>query len=104
MKTATFKDGISAIKTEKIEARKIISSNSTAVLEIHLQSEAEIESHTTEENAFFYILEGTVKVTIDNISKDIEAGIIVECPGGISKAFINNSSSLAKILTIKMNS
>ncbi len=104
MKTTTFKDGISAIETEKIEARKIISSYGTDVLEIHLQPEAEIESHTTDENAFFYILEGTVKITIDNISKVVEAGSIFECPGGISKAFSNNSSSLAKILSIKMSS
>ena len=56
MKTLTFKDGISVIENEKIEARRVFTSNSTAAIEIHLQPGAEIEKHSTVEDSFFYIL------------------------------------------------
>ena len=46
MKTVTFKDGISVIENEKIEARRIFTSKSTAAIEIHLQPGAEVEKYT----------------------------------------------------------
>ncbi len=104
MKVVTFKDGISVIENEKIEARKIFSSNNTAAIEIHLQPGAEIENHTTTEDAFFYILEGTATISIDNEVQDIEAGFHLECPGGITKAVFNKSGSLVKLLVLKLNS
>ena len=104
MKTVTFKDGISVIENEKIEARRIFTSNNTAAIEIYLQPGAEVEKHTTDEDAFFYILKGVAKITIDNETKDVEAGTLIECPGGTPKAITNNSDSLVRVLVLKMNS
>jgi len=103
MKTVTFKDGVSVITNDKIEARRIFTSNSTAAIEIHLQPEAEVEKHTTVEDAFFYILEGTATISIDDETQKVKAGALIECHGGTPKA-INNSNSLVKILVLKMDS
>lgn len=103
MKAVTFKDGISVIKNEKIEARKIFSSNNNAAIEIHLQPGAEIENHSTTEDAFFYILEGIATISIDNKFQDVKTGSLLECPGGVDKAVFNKSSGLVKILVLKMN-
>ena len=102
MKTVTFKDGMAVIEKENIEARRIFASNSTAAIEIHLQPGAEIEKHSTDEDAFFYILEGTATIGIDDEIQKVETGTLIECPGGTSKAISNTSSSLVKILVLKM--
>lgn len=96
MKTLTFKDGISVIENEKIETRRIFTSDSTAVIEIHLQPGAEVEKHSTVEDAFFYILEGAAIISIDDEARKVEAGTLIECPGGTPKAISNNSNSLVK--------
>ena len=104
MKTKTFRDGISVIENDKIEARRIFTSNSTAAIEIHMQPGAEVEKHTTDEDAFFYILKGTPTISIDDEVQKVETGTLIECPGGTPKAINNNSDSLVKVLVIKMNS
>lgn len=103
MKSVSFKDGISIIENDKIEARKLFTSKNTAAIEIHLQPGAEIEKHSTVEDAFFYILEGTAAISIADEVQDVETGSLLECPGGVLKAVFNNSSSLVKILVLKMN-
>jgi len=104
MKTVTFKDGVSVIMNESIEARRIFTSNNTAAIEIHLQPEAEVEKHTTMEDAFFYILDGTATISINDETQKVKTGTLIECPGGTPKAISNNSNSLVKILVLKMDS
>lgn len=104
MKAVSFKDGISVIENDKIDARRIFTSDKTAAIEIHLQPGAEVEKHSTVEDAFFYILEGTASISIADTVQDVEKGSLLECPGGVSKAVFNNSTSLVKILVLKMSS
>jgi len=103
MKTNTFTNGIAIIENDKIEARKIFASNTTAALEVHLQPEAEIEKHATEEDAFFYILEGTAVIGIGDETGEFEKGNLIECPGGILKSVSNNGNIILKVLVVKMN-
>jgi quercetin dioxygenase-like cupin family protein len=102
MKTNTFTDGVSIIGTDKIEARKIFASNTTAALEVHIQPGAEIEKHATDEDAFFYILEGVAVIGIGDETGQFVKGNLIECPGGVLKSVSNNTNMILKVLVVKM--
>lgn len=103
MKTNTFTNGFAVIENEKIEARKIFTSNTTAALEVHLQPGAEIEKHATDEDAFFYILEGFAIIGIGDETEKFAKGSLIECPGGILKSVSNKTDKILKVLVVKMD-
>lgn len=102
MDIRSFKDGIPVIETDKIEARRIYSSEKTNAIQINLKPGAVVEKHTTEEDVFFLALEGSSEIQIAGESSVISEGQTADCPGGIEKGLINTSGSLFKVLVVKM--
>jgi quercetin dioxygenase-like cupin family protein len=100
----SFKDGIPVIETEKIEARRIYSSANVNAVQINLQPGAVVETHTTDEDVFFLVLEGSSEIHIAEKRTIISEGQSVECRGGIEKGLVNNSANIFKVLIVKMDS
>ncbi len=103
MKIVEFKDSISLIKNDLVEAGRFYSSKNTAGVQVNLQPGGEVEKHTTPEDVFFYILRGRAIVTINNETEELKEGASVSCPAGIPKAIKNMSDSLVKVMVVKMN-
>lgn len=97
-----FTAGIPVIETDKIEARRLFASKTTAAVQIVLKPGAEVEKHVTEEDVFFYILEGTPTITVAEESRVVEKETLVECAGGVLKGMVNSGTVVAKVLVVKM--
>jgi quercetin dioxygenase-like cupin family protein len=103
MNIKSFEDGVPVIETEKIEARRIYSSENVNAVQINLKPGAVVETHTTEEDVFFLALKGSSEIQIAGERTVISEGQSVECRGGIEKGLINTSGDIFKVLIVKMD-
>ncbi|MBI9101098.1 MAG: cupin domain-containing protein [Spirochaetales bacterium] len=102
MEKTTFKEGIQLINTEKIDAKKLFTSEKCDAIQINLDPGGKIEKHSTEEDVLFYIVKGKVTASIGNEELEAEKETIIPCSAGIVKSLLNTGDEKASILVVKL--
>lgn len=103
MNVNLFEDCDVALEKKDVIARRRFVNNSTVAVEMRLEPGGSIPEHSTPEDVFFYVLEGSGTLTIGQETKDVYKGMVASCPSGILKSISNNSEDLLKVLVVKMS-
>ena len=85
-----------------VDARKIYDTAHAIAVVITLQPGESLKKHMTPVDVFFYILEGTGIVEIGDEKKTIGKDTLVESPARIPHRWINESSSVFRVLVVKL--
>ncbi len=101
--TIDFDSAPSVLSTELTEGRRLFASASTVAVVIEIKPGGEVPEHTTEEDVFFMVLQGSVLLTINGESVSAAPQSLAECPGGISKGMKNTGEENARVLVVKMS-
>ncbi len=85
-----------------ITGTKIYSQPEGEIVHMTLTPGAHLRAHKTPVNVAFYVLEGTVTLTIGDEEKSFPRDTIIDSPKDIPHAVTNNGESDVRILVIKM--
>jgi len=85
-----------------VDARKIYDSPHAMAVVITLQPGESLKKHITPVDVFFYVLEGTGVVEIGNDREVVGKDMLVESPARIPHRWINESSSVFRVLVVKV--
>ena len=102
MEATRFKEGISVISTDMIDARKLFTSPACEAIQINLEPGGEIEKHSTEENVIFYVVRGKVTATIGDERAEAGEQTVIPCKGGMLKGLLNTGTETASVLVVKL--
>ncbi|NCD40692.1 MAG: cupin domain-containing protein [Bacteroidia bacterium] len=91
-----------AVETpHKVDVRQLYDRESAQVMHITLKPGEALKPHITPVDVFFYILEGTVNVSVGNETIAVEKDHLVESPKDIVHWLANASGTPARILVVK---
>ena len=102
MEVFNFSGGVPVISTDLIDARKLLGSDKTDVIQINMKPGGEIADHITEEDVIFYILKGLVTASIGEKKAEKGKETVIPCPGGTPKGLKNTGKENASVLVIKL--
>ena len=85
-----------------VDVRKIYENQHAQVMIIMLKPGESLKPHITPVDVFFYILEGTVDVTVGDEVKSVTTDCLVESPKDIKHNLSNNSDKIARIMVVKV--
>ncbi len=85
-----------------VDARKIYESPHAMAVVITLQPGESLKKHITPVDVFFYTLEGTGVVEIGNEKQTVERDMLVESPARIPHRWMNESTTVFRVLVIKV--
>ena len=94
--TAEFKD-----TPHKVDVRQMYNQPDAQAMHITLQPGESLKPHKTPVDVFFYILEGTPTVHIDEDETTFPKDTLVESPKNIVHYISNGSKEVARILVVK---
>ncbi len=102
MKITAVKDVVSGPNPHHVDARKIYESpHAVAVVSTIKPGEA-LKKHITPVDVFFYVLEGSGVIEIGNEKQTVGKDMLVESPARIPHRWINESSSVFRVLVVKV--
>ena len=102
MKITEVSKVVSGPNPHHVDARKIYDSPHAIAVVITLQPGEALKKHMTPVDVFFYVLEGTGIVEIGDEKKAIGKDTLVESPARIPHRWINESSSVFRVLVVKL--
>jgi mannose-6-phosphate isomerase-like protein (cupin superfamily) len=102
MKITEVAKVVSGPNPHHVDARKIYDSPHAIAVVITLQPGEALKKHMTPVDVFFYVLEGTGIVEIGDEKKAIGKDTLVESPARIPHRWINESSSVFRVLVVKL--
>jgi mannose-6-phosphate isomerase-like protein (cupin superfamily) len=102
MKITEVAKVVSGPNPHHVDARKIYDSPHAIAVVITLQPGEALKKHMTPVDVFFYVLEGTGIVEIGDEKKAIGKDMLVESPARIPHRWINESSSVFRVLVVKL--
>jgi mannose-6-phosphate isomerase-like protein (cupin superfamily) len=102
MKITEVSNIVSGPNPHHVDARKIYDSSHAIAVVITLQPGEALKKHMTPVDVFFYVLEGTGIVEIGDEKKAIGKDMLVESPARIPHRWINESSSVFRVLVVKV--
>jgi quercetin dioxygenase-like cupin family protein len=85
-----------------VDARKIYDSPHAMAVVITLQPGEALKKHITPVDVFFYVLEGTGVLEIGNEKQTVGKDMLVESPARIPHKWTNESSSVFRVLVVKV--
>ncbi|MBN2777717.1 MAG: cupin domain-containing protein [Bacteroidales bacterium] len=101
MKTVKYKDCPIIDTPHKIDARKMYDKDSAQAIQITLKPGEALKPHITPVDVFFYVLEGTPHVLVDDEKIEVQADTLVESPKDTVHCLYNDSQTIARILVVK---
>jgi len=85
-----------------VNVRNIYDNQHAQVMIIMLKPGESLKPHITPVDVFFYILEGTVDVTVGDKVKSVSSDCLIESPKDIKHNLSNNSDKIARIMVVKV--
>jgi quercetin dioxygenase-like cupin family protein len=87
--------------SRKIEVRKVLKKPDVQVVYLKFKPGEELPLHTTKVDVFFYVVEGTGRVTVGDECETVQEKDIVFSPRDIPHALENAGDGLFKVLVVK---
>jgi len=85
----------------KLDVRKLYDKDTAQAVHIKLEAGETLIPHITPVDVFFYVLEGTPEILVDNEKQTVGADCLVESPKNIPHCISNNSDKIVRILVVK---
>jgi quercetin dioxygenase-like cupin family protein len=102
MKITAVKDVVSGPNPHHVDARKIYESPHAVAVVITLKPGEALKKHITPVDVFFYVLEGSGVIEIGNEKQTVGKDMLVESPARIPHRWSNESSSVFRVLVVKV--
>ena len=102
MKITDVSKVVSGPNPHHVDARKIYDTPHAIAVVITLQPGEALKKHVTPVDVFFYVLEGTGLVEIGDEKKSVGKDMLVESPAKIPHRWINESTSVFRVLVVKV--
>jgi mannose-6-phosphate isomerase-like protein (cupin superfamily) len=102
MKITEVSKVVSGPNPHHVDARKIYDSPHAIAVVITLQPGEALKKHITPVDVFFYVLEGIGVIEIGNEKQTVGKDMLVESPARIPHKWTNESSSVFRVLVVKV--
>ena len=102
MKITAVNDVVSGPNPHHVDARKIYDTPHAIAVVITLKPGEALKKHITPVDVFFYVLEGSGVIEIGNEKQTVGKDILVESPARIPHRWSNESSSVFRVLVVKV--
>jgi quercetin dioxygenase-like cupin family protein len=102
MKITDVANVVSGPNPHQVDARKIYESPHAMAVVITLKPGEALKKHITPVDVFFYVLEGSGVVEIGDEKQTVGKDILVESPARIPHRWSNDSSSVFRVLVVKV--
>jgi quercetin dioxygenase-like cupin family protein len=102
MKITDVANVVSGPNPHHVDARKIYESPHAMAVVITLKPGEALKKHITPVDVFFYVLEGSGVVEIGDEKQTVGKDILVESPARIPHRWSNDSSSVFRVLVVKV--
>lgn len=102
MKIVDAKKAQSSPNPHHVDARKLCEIPHAVVVLITLQPGESLKKHMTPVDVIFYVLQGTGVVEIGEERETVKKDTLVESPARIPHRWINESTSVFRVLVIKV--
>ena len=102
MKITDVAKVVSGPNPHHVDARKIYESPHAMAVVITLKPGESLKKHITPVDVFFYILEGSGVIEIGDEKQTVGKDMLVESPAKIPHRWSNESSSLFRVLVVKV--
>ena len=102
MKITDIANVVSGPNPHQVDARKIYESPHAMAVVITLKPGEALKKHITPVDVFFYVLEGSGVVEIGDEKQTVGKDILVESPARIPHRWSNDSSSVFRVLVVKV--
>ena len=102
MKITEVAKVVSGKKPHNVDARKVYDSPHAMAVVITLNPKESLKKHITPVDVFFYVLEDTGVVEIGSERQIVGKDMIVESPARIPHRWSNESTSLFRVLVVKV--
>jgi quercetin dioxygenase-like cupin family protein len=102
MKITAVKDVVSGPNPHHVDARKIYDTPHAIAVVITLKPGEALKKHITPVDVFFYVLEGSGIIEIGNEKQTVGKDMLVESPARIPHRWSNESSSVFRVLVVKV--
>jgi quercetin dioxygenase-like cupin family protein len=95
------KDAPSQENPHGVDVRKLYDHDNAQAMHITLQPGETLRPHITPVDVFFFVIEGSPKITVGDETNTVEKDSLVESPKDIVHCISNQSGSIARILVVK---
>jgi len=102
MKITAVKDVVSGPNPHHVDARKIYDTPHAIAVVISLKPGEALKKHITSVDVFFYVLEGSGVIEIGDEMQTVGKDMLVESPARIPHRWSNKSSSVFRVLVVKV--
>ena len=102
MKITDVANVVSGPNPHHVDARKIYDTPHAMAVVITLRPGEALKKHITPVDVFFYVLEGTGVIEIGDEKMTVGKDILVESPAKIPHKWTNESSTVFRVLVIKV--
>ena len=102
MKITEVAHVVSGPNPHHVDARKVYDTDNALAVVITLQPGESLKKHITPVDVFFYVLEGTGVVEIGEENATCTKDMLIESPARIPHRWINESSSVFRVLVVKV--
>jgi quercetin dioxygenase-like cupin family protein len=102
MKITDGANVVSGPNPHHVDARKIYESPHAVVVVITLKPGESLKKHITPVDVFFYVLEGSGVIEIGGERQTAGKDMLVESPARIPHRWMNESSTLFRVLVVKV--
>jgi quercetin dioxygenase-like cupin family protein len=102
MKITEVAKVVSGVNPHHVDARKVYDSPHAIAVVITLNPKESLKKHITPVDVFFYVLEGTGVVEIGSERQIVGKDMVVESPARIPHRWSNESTSLFRVLVVKV--
>lgn len=79
----------------------IITENFVNMVKLNIQPHSVIDEHSLPVDVIFFILNGTGKIKIDEVTFSVKTNDTVSCPSNKMRSWQNDNDSVLEILVIK---
>lgn len=101
MKTINYKELDVMKNPHGVEAKKLLETEHSQVIHMHLKAGESLKRHTTPVDVFFYVLEGEGYVEIGEEKVLVKKDTLIESPKGIPHCLYNESEGDFRVLVVK---
>ncbi|HET6580424.1 MAG TPA: cupin domain-containing protein [Methanoregula sp.] len=102
MKITAVSDVESGPNPHHVDARKIYESPHAVAVVITLKPGEALKKHITPVDVFFYVVEGSGVIEIGEEKQTVGKDMLVESPARIPHRWSNESSSVFRVLVVKV--
>ncbi|MBP7497536.1 MAG: cupin domain-containing protein [Bacteroidales bacterium] len=84
-----------------VEARKVYENEYLEVVHLTLKPGEQLAKHHLPVNVFFFVLEGSGIIEMENKEQRVSKNMLIEGPANIDRGWKNDTDKLLKILVVK---